>query len=136
MTDFLVYWRTFWEDVDNPNDPQGIGHDWHTNDEHLFRQVEAGDSLWVVISVGRDYPGEWRLLSESFIAGRDLRPHPEWARKYLINGDKRRSQHFVPILPLDATPILKGLRFESGNRIIYEGGKIGQEIQKYKKLTA
>src|SRR5437868_3793750 len=60
MPDYLMYWKYFWQDIEG--DPDSFNDRWHTRNESFFDQVRLGDSLWVVVSGGLNYPDEWRLL--------------------------------------------------------------------------
>ncbi len=132
MTDYLVYWQSFWNDVD---DPAEVVHDWYTKNETFYNQIERGDNLWVVVSGGQDSPGEWRLLQRIYVASRD--PHLQQSQygPYHVIGDEQQGKVFDPSLQPDFAPLLKKLRFASGNRITLSGGQIGQALQSIRRLS-
>lgn len=136
MADYLVYWQQYWEDAaQDPNiEPS---KSWSTDSKALYGTVERGDSLWVVVTGGSDYPNEWRLLERIRVS----KPQPEleeskWGRYHII-GDKRKSQIFSVQSQPDFTAILLLLRFASGKRIDALGKRIGQALQThgFRKLS-
>jgi len=132
MADYLLYWKTFWDKVINLED---VSHDWHTKNVRFYRQVQKGDNFWVVISGGRDYYNEWRLLSRSCVA----RPNPRRVNtqhgQYHIISDEQRSELFDPYIQDDFAPILKQLDFASGKKIKKSGREIGQTLEVARRLT-
>jgi hypothetical protein len=133
MTDYLLYWKTFWFDVDE--DFSNVEHDWHTNNKDFYNNVEKEDILWVVTNGGIQAPNEWRLISRSVVAGRD----PIVVRRnhffYHIVGDEERSVFFDPTWQDDFAPILKQLNFKSGSRVKVSGKLIGRTLQIARRLT-
>lgn len=132
MTDYLLYWKTFW---DAERDLDAEGHDWHTNDESFHRNISSGDNLWVVVTGGDGYPYEWRLLARSRVLSPDPTPFSSRYGNYHIIADERNSQYFDIKRQSDITPLLKRLEFASGTRIAVDGRKIGNTLQKARKLT-
>lgn len=131
MTDYLVYWKTFWDDVDDPE----VIHDWHTNNEPFYRNVERGGNLWVVVSGGPDFPEEWRLLQRFFVERTDPELQKSDYGRYHIIGDEQQSELFDPILQPDFTPVFKRLEFASGKKIKLYGREIGRTIQTARRLS-
>lgn len=131
MPDFLMYWKYFWRD--EADDPDSFNDNWHTQNEHFFNKVEQGDSLWVVISGGRHYPAEWRLLQRIIVqekfADYDL------DRPYGITGNVEQGQKFDIATQSDLTPVLHRLEFVSGKKITATGKAIGNTLQAIRPLA-
>jgi len=132
MADYLLYWKTFWDEKRNL---EREGHDWHNNDESFYRNINSGDVLWVFITGGDDNPEEWRLLARSRVLSPDPNIVTSQYGSYRIIGDSHNSHYFDFRHQPDATPILQSLEFASGNRITTDGRKIGNTLQRARRLT-
>ena len=131
MTDFLVYWKDYWRDTrENPN---AIDRYWHTANETFFDEARPGASLWVVVSGGKDDPGEWRLLQRIVI--RAKAENNDEKRPYEIIGNRRRSQVFDMNAEPDLAPLLRKLEFRTGKKITARGNAIGNTLQTARPLT-
>lgn len=134
MTDYLVYWKTYWDQTNGGADASGSGG-WFTNSEWLHRAVAPGDRLWVVIANDEPPAGRWLLLSSLWVArpGRTT-AKTRWGR-FEIVGDDQRSMSFMLEGQPDFTAVLWLLHFTSGKRIATVGRKIGQMLQTARQLT-
>lgn len=132
ITDYLVYWKSYWDDVDDPND---VSHDWRMKNENFYDKVERGDNLWVVVSGGKDNPDEWRLLQRICVHSRDPQQQKSKYGPYHIIGDDHQSELFNLEFQPDFTPTLRKLDFLSGRRIAVRGRQIGQTLQSIRPLS-
>lgn len=129
MTDYLLYWKTFWfEDFSNAI------HDWHTDNWNFYNNVEAGDIFWVVTNGGHEAPSEWRLISRSVVAMKSPVVKLK-SRRYHIIADNERSVLFDLTWQGDFAPTLKQLNFTSGKKIKSSGKLIGRTLQIARRLT-
>jgi hypothetical protein len=131
MTNYLLYWKTFWAEVD---DFRESNHDWHTDNWNFFNNVEEGDVFWVIINGGPEAPDEWRLISRSVVAMKDPIINTR-SRRYHIIADDEGSTLFDPTWQGDLAPILKQLTFQSNKRIKRNGKLIGRTLQIARRLT-
>ena len=135
MADYLVYWQQYWQDSQDLN--ANPSKDWSTDSKVLHKTVKQGDCLWVVVSGGIEYPGQWRLREQIRVAY----PYPKQEKskwgKYHIIGNKRRSRIFSIESQPDFAAILLLLQFASGKRIQVLGKRIGQTLQThgFRKLS-
>jgi hypothetical protein len=131
MTDYLMYWKYFWQDMQEH--PDSFNDKWHTRNESFFNQVERGNSLWVVVSGGLRYPEEWRLLQRIVVAEKFV--NYDYERPYGILGDPGKGQKFDIEAQTDLTPLLHKLEFVSGRRITAKGRGIGNALQTIRPLS-
>jgi hypothetical protein len=129
MTDCLVYWKEFWEDL---KDSQNLNYDWYTKSKHFFKQIELDDNLWVVISGGANEPNERRLLQEICISELKIEPYE---RPFHAIGDVQNSYYFDIKTQSDFAPQLRKLEFVSGKKILARGKLIGRSLQSIRPLS-
>ena len=126
MSQYLVYWQSYWEDTKEGYKPNSN----HTSDsKKMHNTVRRGDWLWVVISGGINSPEEWRLIERIYVQVVDPKPSPMKWGKWHFKGNKSRSQIFAITSQPDLTAILWLLTFATGKRIKFKGKKIGQALQ-------
>ncbi len=58
MSHWLLYWKDHW--IEDDYDPLDGG--WHTRQDPFLRQVQRGDSLWVVVNGGAEHQDDWFLF--------------------------------------------------------------------------
>lgn len=131
MPDYLLYWKYFWQDMEDH--PESFDDNWHTRNESFHNAVEPGDSLWVVVSGGWHHPEEWRLLQRIVVDKKFVDYSSE--RPYGILGDPARGQKFDVEAQADLTNLLHQLEFKSGKRITTTGRAIGNAIQAIRPLS-
>ena len=131
MADFLIYWKGFWNDIQDGN--SDFDEKWHTEQKHFYKKVQSGDILWLIVFGGNLHSDEWRLISQICVEKKDINSEKE--KPYGIFGNKEKSQKFNVEYQSDFTPILHKLEFESGKKITKEGRIIGQNIQQIRDLT-
>lgn len=131
MSNYLLYWKYFWGDI--ADEPTAFNELWHTAQESFWDKVEQGDSLWVVVSGGVQFPDEWRLLQR--IVVQEKFTNFSFDRPYGISGDAAESQRFKVSAQTDFTPLLQQLGFVSGKNITASGRAIGNAIQKIRPLS-
>ena len=132
MPDYLMYWKYFWQDMEENSD--SFNDRWHTRNESFFNQVEQGDSLWVVVSGGLRHPEEWRLLQRIVVDEKFV--NYDYERPYGILGDPEKGQKFDIESQSDLTDLLHKLEFMSGRRITARGRGIGNALQAIRPLSA
>ncbi len=133
MTQYLVYWKTYWQSLQD-----GRGEttaNWSTDSESFWLNLRKNDKIWVVISGGESAPDEWRLLQKFVV----VKPNPNllitpWG-KYGIIGSPKENQVFDINQQPDMTAILWMLKFSTGKRITVLGQKIGQSLQTHGHRT-
>lgn len=135
MSDCLVYWKYYWDDVLKYG-PQLVTEHWHTHYKGFFDKVEPGNNLWVVTTSGPNYPEEWRLLESLRIHRLDIDPDPQYG-KYHAFGDISKSFFYSLDDQKDFTPILHSLNFRSGKKIprVIRGRNIGNFLQSIRTLS-
>jgi hypothetical protein len=126
MTHYLVYYREYWDDFEQGYQPS---QNWSSNSVKMYKTVKPRDTFWVVVSGGSDAPDRWFLLERIHIARIERQPTPDRWGKYLITGDKNKSQLFSLRAQPDFTAILWLLKFASGKRIKILGRRIGLALQ-------
>jgi 5-methylcytosine-specific restriction enzyme A len=131
MPDYLVYWKNFWQDMED--DPESFHANWHTRNKSFHNKVEQGDSLWVVASGGLRHPEEWLLLQRIVVDEKFVDHGSELL--YGILGDPANSQKFGIESQSDLTNLLHQLEFQSGKRITTTGRAIGNTIQAIRPLS-
>jgi hypothetical protein len=131
MSDYLLYWKYFWEDIaENPN---ALNEEWHTEQEGFWYKAKEGDNLWVVISGGKDFPNEWRLLQKIVVQEKFYNQFD--GRRYELKGNPSISERYDVFSQSDLTDLLQKLEFESGKRIQVRGKAIGNTLQAIRPLT-
>lgn len=139
MSDYMVYWKNYWRDVEELGDAvHTLG--WHTRNERLFNQLEPGSILWVIIWGGANHPEEWRLLRKIQVLKlqMDLDNEKYWVEEYgnyYAIGDPANSIVFDMDDQPDFTPIIKMLTFKSGRTIKSSGHLIGRSFQSARPLS-
>jgi hypothetical protein len=104
------------------------------DNENLLRQLKRGDNLWIVVTGGKDYPDEWRLLQRINI--REVREeHSEDEFPYHAIGNRKDSPKFDIAAQSNLTPLLHKLEFTSGKRIKADGRLIGCAVQTIRPLS-
>ncbi len=131
MTDCLMYWKYYWSDVEENPNLRNIG--WHTGSQYFFGQVKPGDSLWVVVSGGAEYPEEWRLLQRLVI--KSLEEDGPVDAPFHAIGNPETTEHYDVQTQPDFSSILHQLEFASGRRITLDGSLIGRAIQAIRPLA-
>lgn len=131
MSNYLLYWKYFWEDI--ADNPSAFNELWHTRQEGFWNKVKSGDSLWVVISGGSQFPDEWRLLQR--IVVQEKFTNFSFERPYGIIGNEKTGQHYDVSTQFDLTPLLHKLEFLSGKKITANGRAIGNAIQAIRPLS-
>jgi 5-methylcytosine-specific restriction endonuclease McrA len=135
MADCLLYWKYFRTDFER--DPTSLNCEWNSGNRNLLTYVNKGDTLWVVVSGGTDYPGEWRLLQQIVVM--DVKDDAKAQRagrfRYHAIGDPSRSPIYCFDLQGDLTPVLRKLQFTGGKPIQQEGALIGRALQSIRRLT-
>ena len=86
MTDWLVYWRTYREKVD---DPRKVEAHWHSSYELLYQVTQPGDVIWVVVSGPKGNETQWRLLEHFAVRTVETIDEAVTGYKYRFVGDKR-----------------------------------------------
>jgi hypothetical protein len=126
MAHYLVYWKEYWNDVEDGDKPSPY---WTTNSRAFFKSIRPKDYLWAVISGGSEAPDAWYLLGRIQVA------HPEpkqwktkWGRYHIV-GAKKSTRFFSLESQPDFTAILRLLKFASSKRIKLTGRRIGQTLQ-------
>ena len=132
MANYLVYWKGFWDDVD---DVINVENDWSTRNQSLYNKVKSGDNLWVVVSGGPSHQNEWGLLQRIVVDAANPKPQRSKYGSFHIIGDTEKSQVFDPDSQGDFSALLNKLQFDPAKPIVFEGRKIGQSIQSPRKLT-
>jgi hypothetical protein len=130
MTDCLMYWRYFWEDI--AKFPNVLKSEWYTKSEHFFKQVDLGNSLWVIVSDGSQSSKEWRLLQRIVVA--ELTVEDE-ERPFHATGDLKQSEMYDIKAQSDFATVLHQLEFVSGKKIRLYGRMIGRTIQAIRPLS-
>ena len=59
MTHYLAYMQHYWE---TRKTPPHVVHGRGTKGNYLPEMIEQGDTLWIIVTGGPEYPEEWRLL--------------------------------------------------------------------------
>lgn len=131
MSNYLLYWKYFWDDV--ADNPTAINELWHTKQKSFWNKVEPSDSLWVVVSGGEQSPEEWRLLQR--IVVKEKFANLTYDRPYGIVGDATKSQRFELSTQGDLTPLLQQLEFVSGKQLTVSGRAIGNALQSIRPLS-
>jgi hypothetical protein len=132
MTDWLVYWKTYWEKVD---DPRKVEAHWHSSYELLYQVAQPGDVIWVVVSGPEGNETQWRLLEHLAVRTVETIDEAVTGYKYRFVGDKRSHEVFNPKAPDDLTPILTSLTFASNRPIRFSGKQIGRSLQHARELA-
>ena len=128
MTHFLVYWKSYWEDIKEGYKPSGS---WSTNSKAFHQAVRRGDILWAVISGGTEAPGTWNLIERIQVDYTEPNPSvTKWGKWHIIGDDKKSLKFSVKSQP-DMTAILWMLQFASGTRITIKGQRLGQALQSH-----
>lgn len=130
---WLVYWRTYWEKVD---DPRKVTADWRSGYAPLYEQTASGDVIWVVVSGGPSKETEWRLLERFSVDRKKAIAETTEGFRYQILGDPSSHEVFDPNAPVDLTQTLLTLDFASGRPIQYRGKQIGRALQHPRRLAA
>jgi hypothetical protein len=133
MTHFLGYMQHFWNVDSHHGYLQTVKHAWGTLSDYFHKLVKEGDTLWIVVSGGPQFPGEWRLLQVVEIEERYY--DPKDPTPYCAKGSIERSKVFYPDRQADLTPLLKELDFDSGKKIEQEGRRVGLTLQSLRRLT-
>jgi hypothetical protein len=131
MADCLVYWKYF-RDEAYEDEANAFTQHWFTRSPYFFDQIKPGNNLWVVVSGGREFPQEWRLLQRILV--RALKPE-RTDRPYHAIGDTKKSQIFDIRKQKDLAPFLRKLKFASGVRITAKGKLIGRSLQSIRPLA-
>ena len=126
MTDWLVYWKTYWEKIDDPRKAEAH---WHTSYEQIFKQALPGDVIWVVVSGPAGSETQWRLLEYFEVRTVKMIDEAVTGYKYQFAGENRSHKVFNPNAPNDLTPILTSLTFASNRPIRFSGKQIGRSLQ-------
>lgn len=108
MADFLIYWKYFWRDISK--NPESFNELWHTRQEGVFNKIKPYDSLWIVISAGAQYPGEWRLL-QRIIVKQTRTLKDKSSRPYKVIGYEEKGQKFDVDSQHDLGDLLRSLTF-------------------------
>lgn len=131
MADYLVYWKTFWEDNGNLH---LVSADWNTSDTSFFNGIERDDTLWVVVRAAPK-SSEWRLLNRIVVSARDLAPgDSKWGSHHVI-GKPAASKVFNVYSQPNFEHVLRELEFSTGKRISGTGACVGQFIQAPRRLS-
>ena len=139
MTDHISYWKNYWRDLEI-HGPEIIIPEWHTSNERVFNNLVVGNSIWVIIWAGDDYPDEWRLLQKVYIKSlgidtRDGKYEVEEYGHFHADGDKELSNVFDIENQEDLTPLLHHLEFGRGKGMTARGKLIGRSFQSLRPLT-
>jgi hypothetical protein len=126
MTHYLVYYREYWDDIEQGYQPS---QNWSSNSIKLYKTVKPRDTLWAVVSGNSEFPDQWFLLERIHITHIERQPSSDRWGKYHIIGEKNKSQLFSLQAQPDFTAILWLLRFASGKRIKMLGRRIGLALQ-------
>lgn len=131
MSNFLLYWKYFWDDFAENSD--SLNELWYTAQKSFWEKVEPDDNLWVVIFGDSQSPNEWRLLQRIVVQKKftDFK----YDRPYRLIGDSAKGQHFNISSQDDLTPLLHSLNFVSGKKITATGRAIGNAIQTIRPLS-
>ncbi len=129
MADYLVYWKTFWDD--NPNGDHTPDFDYGTK-QPFWNNVGKGDSLWCVTRGGGNAPNEWRLVQRLVVQDKYLAADHEWPNRF--RGDPLLSESYQVSSQTDLAPLLQGVELD-GPVINAHGAAIGNAIQTARELT-
>ena len=133
MADYLVYWKTYWQHVEEENRASAPG--WVTDNKGFYDRIRKNDRIWVVVTGGDSAPAEWRLLYWMRVTHVDpKRAKTVWGR-YGITGSRKDSRAFYIERQPDLTAILWMLQFSTGRHIRSIGQKIGQSLQTHGHRT-
>lgn len=134
MSDWLVYWKHYWDDVEKFS-PDLFTLDWHTNRDWFIDKLKPGDNLWIVTTHGFD-SDEWRLLERLNIIKLDFDPDPDYG-DYHARGDLSKSSFFNLDSQNNLIKILHKLEFISGKSIpkYISGKRIGIYLQNIRQLS-
>jgi hypothetical protein len=132
MTDWLVYWKTYWEKVD---DPRKVEAHWRSSYELLYQEAQPGDVIWVVVSGPEGNETQWRLLEHFEVRAITRIDEAVTGYKFRFVGENRSHKVFNPGAPNDLTPILKSLTFVSNCPIRFSGRQIGRSLQHPRELA-
>ena len=132
MTHWLVYWKTYWDDVD---DPSTLDPEWNSSYDQLYEHATLGDTIWVVVASRQSNESTWRLLERFNFASKEVTPDSPLGFRYRFNGDHSTHILYDPTQPADITGVLTTLRFETDNPIRLTGRRIAQALQSPRKLN-
>ena len=134
MTNYLVYWKTYWEDV-KEGSLGGVTPYWYTDNKNFRDKIRKSDRLWVLVTGGDGAPNEWRLIQSFFVSNvNPKKMETKWG-KYEIIGLRKDNHGFKIDRQPDFTAILWLLEFSTGKRIKTLGQKIGQSLQTHGHRT-
>ena len=131
MADYLVYWKSFWEDC---REGDADLSDWWSRDKALYNGIGLGDTLWLVVTGGSEFPDEWRLMSALRLRRKSVERTSRYGQYHFLC-DARASQSFRIARQPDLAAILRLLEFASGKGLRVARRNVGQRLQKPRRLT-